>query len=128
MKALLEQMSMLSPWYLKIYLILAIVPLVVLLIGLVRAWNKKPVAGHVLDSLLFFGFLCFSWVILWQVIGLINAAQAVAKAGEISAELLKAGLRISFLEIVMGLVALLYSWLGWLVLRAIRKRLIRTAC
>jgi hypothetical protein len=102
--------------------VIALVIIILIAFQAYRAIAGRKLKGLVNDTILFFGFLSLSWAILCQIYGLFVAAGAVSRAGEISPELIWAGIGISMSMIIMGLVTLMFSAIGWFVFRAIARR------
>lgn len=86
-----------------------------------RFMNKEAKSNSSLKTLselvLFLGSFAFLFGILGQIIGMMEAMQAIQKIKDISPALLAGGFRVSLLAPVYGFVLLLISYTVWFVTR-----------
>jgi len=67
-------------------------------------------------AVLFLGILAFVWGIFTQLVGLVQALNAIIEAADVSPALIIMGLRNSFINPVIGLGTLLAAALFWALL------------
>ena len=82
--------------------------------------NKEPAGAKrrsLVNGVLQLGLLAFFVGILSQAIGLIQAFQVIEQMGPVSPQLLAGGLKVSMIASVYGLIILIVSFIGWMVLK-----------
>lgn len=107
-----------------IYFMLPIVALWLVTLVLGTYTVAKAQSGPATEKLrktnnlvLFLGSFAFLIGLLAQVIGLLEAFQAIERAGDISPALIAGGLRVSFIAPVYGFVLFIISLLVWFINR-----------
>jgi hypothetical protein len=68
-------------------------------------------------AILFLGIFAFAWGFFMQLVGLVQALNAIIAAADVSPQLIWMGLRNSFMNPLIGFVTALVSALIWLVLQ-----------
>ncbi|MEM8484066.1 MAG: MotA/TolQ/ExbB proton channel family protein [Bacteroidota bacterium] len=63
------------------------------------------------------GILAFFLGILSQALGLMSAFQAIEAMGGVSPAMLVGGLRVSMIAPVYGLIIMIVSFVGWMILK-----------
>jgi len=122
MKAVTELLVTGGIWYTLPMLILGIFSLILIVVSFVRLYRQRPVSTRLTDTILFIGFLCFAWGVFGQVTGMFQAAGAIVRAGDISPTLIWTAFRISLITVLMGFIVLLYSSIGWYLIRLFHTR------
>ena len=83
-----------------------------------------PLTGKKLDTILYLGLFAFVVGIFGQMIGLYSAFEYIAKNGNISPKMLGAGLKVTMIPALYGTFILLFTAIGWFVLRRKMKSLL----
>jgi hypothetical protein len=109
-------------WYTVPILVMGLTSMILISVSVVSTLRHKAIQGILPDTILFLGFLSLAWGIFGQISGMFQAAGAVVRAGEISPNLIWVGLRISLIPVLMGFVVLLFSAVGWFLLRWITTK------
>jgi hypothetical protein len=102
-------------------LIMGLFSLILVVIVSIRALQHKSSPGMLIDTILLLGCLSLSYAVFRQITGLYQSAGAIARGGEISDQLMWAGMRCSWISFIMGFVVLYISVIGWFVLRPFKK-------
>ena len=68
-------------------------------------------------AILFLGIFAFAWGFFMQLVGLVQALNAIIEAADVSPALIWMGLRNSFMNPMIGFVTALIAALLWLVLQ-----------
>jgi len=120
MKTLSEAMQMMGGIFLWIQ-ILIILLILILSIQKIMAYYGKPeikkspfIRSH--HAILFLGVFGFVWGMFIQLLGLVQALNAIIEAADVSPELILMGLRNSFINPLIGLGTLILASLFWAVL------------
>ena len=106
-----------GPFFMYPLLLLLILVLVLFVKELVKKGNSDKTI-NLISSLCLFAIV---WGFLGQIIGLIMAFDAIQAAGDISPAVLAAGLKVSFLAPVFGMMVFLIGRLGIIVLTWMQK-------
>ncbi|CAM3841012.1 MULTISPECIES: MotA/TolQ/ExbB proton channel family protein [Flavobacterium] len=106
-----------GPFFMVPIVFLLIAILLLTIFGILKA-NKNKKAVSLISSLSLFVLV---WGFLGQSIGLIGAFDAIQDMGNISAEILSSGLKISFLPVVFGMFTFLIGRIGIIVLTILDK-------
>jgi len=122
MKAVTEILVTGGIWYTMPILILGILSLVLILLSAIRLIRKTILPARLTEAILFIGILCFAWGVFGQVVGMFQAAGYIVKAGDMDPSLIWNAFRISLITVLMGFSVLLYSALGWYIIRLFRPR------
>lgn len=83
-----------------------------------------PLTGKKLDTIIYLGLFAFVAGIFGQMIGLYSAFEYIGKTGNISPKMLGAGLKVSMITTLYGTFILLFTSIGWFVLRRKMKSLL----
>jgi len=86
--------------------------------------NKKPEqVKKTNDGILFFGSLAFLIGITGQMVGLVEAFDAIQRAGDagIAPQHVAGGLKVTFIAPVMGMLLLIFSTIIWFVFRNLKN-------
>jgi flagellar motor component MotA len=91
--------------------ILAMLILIIVLIvkGILNRENDNTKTISLISSI---GLFTLVWGVLGQVIGLIGGFDAIEAAGNVSPGMMAAGLKVSFLTTLFGLIVFLVARLG----------------
>ena len=96
------------------------------IIGGVLAFIRFGKIGSVsklqLDSILFFGSLSFFIGLLWQIIGMFEVLSIIQEIGDISPQLIAAGVAASMIGLKLGTILALISLLMWYTLRFMNSK------
>ncbi|MCX6224959.1 MAG: hypothetical protein NTV01_09480 [Bacteroidia bacterium] len=108
-------------WYVIPTLSLGMASLIVIMVAVILVFKRKVVSRYLVDTILFIGFISLTYALVEQISGFIHVAGVLHQAPEISPSLALLGLRISFINPATGLVILIYSAIGWFVLRSYKR-------
>ena len=97
--------------------LLMIVIILLIVRGLLKKGKDKK-TNELISSIALFAIV---WGFLGQIIGLIGAFDSIESVGNVSAEVMAAGLKVAFLPPVFGMLIFLIGRLGLIVLTWIRK-------
>lgn len=84
--------------------------------------KKNQKARPVAETILFLGSFAFLWGVLGQVIGIMQAMDAIQEAGDISVGLIAGGFKVSLIAPVYGFVLFIFSFLVWFIQRKMSKQ------
>ncbi len=113
-------------WYIIPTITLGLISLSLIIVAVGISVKHKKVSGFLVDSILFLGCLSLAYALFEQMTGFFNAADALQKTGgAISPSLAWLGLKISFINPMIGFVILLYSAIGWYFLRLFKQQSLR---
>ncbi|WP_010662349.1 MotA/TolQ/ExbB proton channel family protein [Marinilabilia salmonicolor] len=89
-------------------------------------WRKRKKADRrtlvrLNEGILFTGSLAFLLGILGQVLGMFEALNVIGEMGDVSANMIAAGLRVSFIAPLYGFVLFILSGILWFVFRSLLK-------
>lgn len=73
------------------------------------------------DYVQYLGILAVTLGLLGQTVGLYEAFKAIGQWGKVSPDVLFAGLRVSSITTIMGLMIFCFSFLSWLILTTLNK-------
>lgn len=73
------------------------------------------------ERILFMGSFAFLFGIFYQVIGMIQALNAIEAAGDISMALIAGGLKVSLIVPVYGLILFLITYIIWFINRNVSR-------
>ena len=90
--------------------------------SIIKVFVKNDYNGKGINFILMFGSLALIFGILGQAIGMFQAFAAIQEAGDISPGLIAAGLRISMITPLYGVIYFIISIPIWVVLRERLKR------
>jgi hypothetical protein len=111
-----------NAWITIPILIMGVVSLFLLVYSVVRFSRRKPITASMCDTILFLGLGSLAWAIIGQLTGLFVAADYIQKNPEVQASIIWAGFKVSLIGPIMGLGVLIFSGIGWFVLRLLRKQ------
>ncbi|OAB78572.1 MotA/TolQ/ExbB proton channel family protein [Cochleicola gelatinilyticus] len=95
---------------------------IVLVVLFVRALMVSKVRVEMITLLSSVGLLALVWGVLGQVLGLINAFDAVEGHNEVTITILAEALKLTFLPVLFGLVTFLFARIGILILQVKTKK------
>lgn len=101
-------------------MVITICALLALILTVVKAYDvfaKGNIDKKGLSGILFFGSMAPLTGIIWQMIGLMQAFEAVEIAGDVSPALMMGGLKVSMIAPLYGLFVLFFSALFWFILK-----------
>ncbi len=121
MKTLNESMQMYGGIFLWVQILVILVMLVMAAIKFRQYYSNKSLAplpfhkSH--HAILFLGIFNLVWGMFTQVLGFVQALDAIIAAADVSPALIMEGLKNSFVSPLIGLVSLLVGALLWAVLQ-----------
>lgn len=122
MKTLAEAMQMHGGIFLIVQIIIILLILIQSTRILISYYGKQEIGSpafiHSHHSILFLGIVGFVWGFFMQLIGFIQALNAIIEAADVSPALIMMGLRNSFINPAIGLGTLLCSALVWALLHS----------
>ena len=95
--------------------------LILLIILIVKAFVQKGALDKTMSLISSISLFAIVWGFLGQIIGLIGAFDTIESVGDVSPEMLAAGLKVAFLAPVFGMFVFLVGRLGIIVLTWIKK-------
>lgn len=95
----------------------------ILFYGRKKAGSRPFHKSH--HMVLFIGIFAFAWGFFEQLVGMIQALNAIIEAADVSPELILMGLKRSFLSPLIGFITALAASLFWATLHAKYTTLIR---
>lgn len=107
-----------GPFFMVPIVLLMIVILLLIIKGVVKRENVDKNISLIASLSLF----VLVWGFLGQSIGLIGAFDVIQSRGDISFEILAAGLKVSFLPVVFGMFAFLIGRAGIILLTLLGKK------
>jgi len=121
MKTLDESMQMYGGIFLWVQILVMLVILVMAALKFRQYYSNKSLVSlpfhkshHVI---LFLGIFNLVWGMFTQVLGFVQALDAIIEAADVSPALIMGGLRNSFVSPLIGLVSLLIGALLWAILQ-----------
>lgn len=106
-----------GPFFMYPLAIILVLVIILIVKGLLsRGRDKKT--NELIGSITLFAIV---WGFLGQIIGLIGAFDAIESVGNVSAEVMAAGLKVAFLPPVFGMFIFLIGRLGLIILTWIKK-------
>ncbi len=122
MKTLEEAMQMMGGIFLLIQILLIGMILILSIQKIILYFGKKEITrtGFIRShhTILYLGIVGFVWGMFTQLVGFVQALNAIIEAADVSSELIIMGLKNSFINPVFGLATLLLSALLWGILHA----------
>ena len=121
MKTLDESMQMYGGVFLWIQVFVIIAILVITAIKFRQYFGNSNLASlpyhksH--HTILFLGFFNLVWGMFTQVLGIVQALDAVIAAADVSPALIIEGLKVSFIAPLVGLITLLIAAVLWAILQ-----------
>lgn len=103
------------------------ISLMALLIIAVSAWksvelfSKKRANFKLLDLILLGGSVALATGLLSQIIGIVQALNAIMEAGDVSPALVMGGARVSFFAPIYGFVVFIFSLFFYFILKEVVK-------
>lgn len=91
-------------------------------VSYVKVFVKKQSEGQGINYILMFGSLAFICGILGQAVGMFAAFEAIYEAGDISPGIIAAGIRVSTIAPLYGLLLFIFSIPLWMVVREKSKK------
>lgn len=120
MKTLAEAMQMSGGIFLLIQIMIIGMILILSIQKFIIYYGKSDITrtGFIRShhAILFLGIVGFVWGMFTQLVGFIQALNAIIEAADVSPELILMGLRNSFINPVIGLATVLLSALFWILL------------
>ena len=107
--------------YMKVISILAVI---MILVAVWKAWKifgKKQVNFKLLDLILMAGSLAAAIGIFSQIVGIVQALEAIRAAADISPEIVMGGAIVSFYAPIWGFFVFIISLLVYFILKEIIK-------
>jgi hypothetical protein len=110
-----------------IQILIALGILIVFLIKVVDLYlRKKPDPGRLssgIHSILFLGSFAAVFGLLIQIIGIVEAINAIIEAADISPAIVMEGVKRSFYNPIFGMITFLVSGVFWFILQARYKNI-----
>ena len=122
MKTLTEAMQMMGGIFLWIQILIIVLILILSVQKITVYYGKKElrkstfIRSH--HAVIFLGIFGFVWGMFTQLVGFVQALNAIIEAADVSPELILMGLRNSFINPIIGLGTLILSALFWAILHS----------
>jgi hypothetical protein len=107
--------------YMKVISILAILMIVILIWKAWEVFGKKHADYKLLDLILMAGSLAAATGIFSQIVGIVQALEAIRAAADISPEIVMGGAIVSFYAPIWGFMVFIFSLLFYFILKEIIK-------
>lgn len=107
--------------YMNFISVMVIIMLVVTIWKLVQIMAQKQFDFKLLDLVLMAGSVAAAIGILSQIIGIVQALEAIRAAGDISPQMVMGGAIVSFYAPIYGFIVLVFSLLFYFILREVIK-------
>lgn len=107
--------------YMNFISVMVIIMLVVTIWKLVQIMAQKQFNFKLLDLVLMAGSVAAAIGILSQIIGIVQALEAIRAAGDISPQMVMGGAIVSFYAPIYGFIVLVFSLLFYFILREVIK-------
>jgi hypothetical protein len=118
---LFETIKMFGGIFLWIQIFIALVILILLVINTMDLFFRKELkyrkSENSINTIIFLGVFSAIWGIFAQIVGIVQALGSIIEAADISPQILIDGFRISFITALTGLGTLLFSAVGWYILK-----------
>ena len=120
MKTLDEAMQMYGGIFLLVQILIVLLMLVMAIIKFNQYYGNSKLAALPFHkshhAILFLGIFNLVWGMFMQVLGFVQALNAIIAAADVSPALIMEGLKNSFISPLIGLVSILVSALLWAIL------------
>lgn len=107
--------------YMKLISLLAILMLAVTVWKVVQIISKKQFDYKLLDLILLAGSVAAASGILSQIVGIVQALEAIRAAADISPELVMGGAIVSFYAPIWGFIVFIFSLIFYFILKEVIK-------
>ena len=107
--------------YMKLISLLALVMLGVAIWKIVTVISKKQFDYKLLDVILLAGSVAAAAGILSQIIGIVQALEAIRAAADVSPEIIMGGAIVSFYAPIWGFIVFIFSLIFYFVLKEVIK-------
>ena len=122
MKTLDEAMQMYGGIFLWVQILVVLLMLVMAIIKFKQYYGNSNLASQPFHkshhAILFLGIFNLVWGMFTQVLGFVQALNAIIAAADVSPALIMEGLKNSFVSPLIGLVSILIGALLWAILQA----------
>jgi len=122
MKTLDETMQMYGGIFLWVQFLVILLMLVMAIIKFYQYYGNANLASQPFHkshhAILFLGIFNMVWGMFTQVLGFVQALNAIIEAADVSPALIMEGLKNSFVSPLIGLVSILIGALLWAILQA----------
>ena len=122
MKTLSESMQMYGGIFLWVQILVFLLMLVMAIIKFNQYYGNSNLASQPFHkshhAILFLGIFNLVWGMFTQVLGFVQALNAIIAAADVSPALIMEGLKNSFVSPLIGLVSILIGALLWAILQA----------
>ena len=122
MKTLSESMQMYGGIFLWVQILVVLLMLVMAIIKFNQYYGNSNLASLPFHkshhAILFLGIFNLVWGMFTQVLGFVQALNAIIAAADVSPALIMEGLKNSFVSPLIGLVSILIGALLWAILQA----------
>jgi len=107
--------------YMKVISIMAVLVIVITVWKAWQIFGKKKVNFKLLDLVLMAGSLAAATGIFSQIVGIVQALEAIRAAADISPQIVMGGAIVSFYAPIWGFMVFIFSMLFYFVLKEIIK-------
>lgn len=105
----------------NLILLMAILTLVITVWKLTEIFSKKVYSYRLLDLILLGGSVALALGLLSQIVGIVQALNAIMEAGDVSPALVMGGAKVSFYAPIWGFIVFIFSMILYFVLKEILK-------
>jgi len=107
--------------YMNLISLMAILTLVITIWKSVDIFSKKAHNFKLLDLILLGGSVALALGLLSQIVGIVQALNAIIEAADVSPEIVMGGAKVSFFAPIWGFIVFIFSMIFYFVLKEIIK-------
>lgn len=107
--------------YMNLISLMAILTLVITIWKSVDIFSKRSHNFKLLDLILLGGSVALALGLLSQIVGIVQALNAIIEAADVSPEIVMGGAKVSFFAPIWGFIVFIFSMIFYFVLKEIIK-------
>lgn len=107
--------------YMNLISLMAILTLVITIWKSVEIFSKRSHNFKLLDLILLGGSVALALGLLSQIVGIVQALNAIIEAADVSPEIVMGGAKVSFFAPIWGFIVFIFSMIFYFVLKEIIK-------
>ncbi len=101
--------------------LMALLTIVVMVLKLFEIFSKKRFNFKLLDLILLGGSVALAIGLLSQIVGIVQALNAIMEAADVSPALVMGGARVSFFAPIYGFIVFIFSLFFYFILKEVVK-------
>lgn len=107
--------------FMNLISLMALLTVLTAILKFVELFSKRKANFKLLDLILLGGSVALATGLLSQIVGIVQALNAIMEAGDVSPELVMGGARVSFFAPIFGFIVFIFSMLFYFILKEIVK-------